>query len=113
MHRHLAEVAGAGPSIVGTEGLWLSGMLSLQLPGHRLVLGGVAPGVVWDLLAMANRWPPGALVLAGSGRYGPFGWVTIEGDFRQVVLARHVRLYHDRGGGHEGRVDVPVLSGAC
>ena len=110
LQQHLQELAAARPVIVSGDAAWMSRVVSLQLPGHQLSLGGVAPLTAWDVLALT--YCPTPPVLTRAGRYGKFWWVEIQGEWKQVVLATHVRLSHDRGRSPEPEAQHPVLTGA-
>jgi hypothetical protein len=110
LQAHLQELAAARPVVISGDAAWMSGVVSLQLSGHQLALGGVAPLVAWDILA--QTFSATSPVLTAAGRYGKLWWVEIQGESRQVVLARHLRLHHDRGRPEESEVEHPILSGA-
>lgn len=110
LQRHLRELARARPSVLDTEASSTTGVVSLQLSGHRLVLGGVKPSTARDIMAMAHS--PAPLELRDSGRYGPFWWIAMAGGADHMILATHVRLIHDRGRSRRTELDLPVLSGA-
>jgi hypothetical protein len=111
---HLRELAARRPAVFDTDGSWMSGVMALQLSGHRLVLGGVHPSTAWDVFALALS--PAPLELTQAGRYGPFWWIgltgTGEGREEKVVLATHLHLRHDPGRSQQAEVHLPVLSGA-
>ncbi|HMC39978.1 MAG TPA: hypothetical protein VKI19_09975 [Acidimicrobiales bacterium] len=110
VHEHLHELAGMQPAVVHGDASWTSGVVSLQMSGHQLVLAGVRPGTAWDVVAMTMSSTPPALT--GAGRYGPFWWVVLRGEEEHVVLATHLQLRHDPGRAQEAEVHHPVLSGA-
>lgn len=110
LHEHLREVTETHPTVARAEVSWISGVVSLQLSGHRLLLAGVTPTTAWDTLALSMSAAP--VVLRRSGRYGSSWWVSLSGDREQVVLARHIQLVHDPGRTRPARMDLPALSGA-
>jgi hypothetical protein len=110
LQHHLRELADRRPAVLDTDASWVTGIMSLQLSGHRLVLGGVAASTAWDVLAMTLS--PTRLELTKAGRYGPFWWIAIGGEAERVVLATHLQLRHDPGREREAERNLPVLSGA-
>ena len=108
--RRLRELSASKPSVLDATGSWMPGALSLQLSGHRLLMGGVAPSAVWSVLARAHS--PTPVRLLRGGRYGKLWWIAVGGDEEQVVLARHLQLLDDPGRPERGLLDLPVLSGA-
>jgi hypothetical protein len=110
LHSHLSELTETGPTVLNTDTSWTGGVVALQLPRHRLVLGGVTASMAWDILAMSFSAAP--LTLRKSGRYGRYWWIEIAGEETRVVLATHLQLHHDPGRAQEIEMDLPVLSGA-
>lgn len=109
LQRHVRELADSRPAVLHADAWSTSGVVSLQLSGHRLLLGGVSPSRAWDLLAMTISTP---LELTKAGRYGPFWWIAVGGEEEQVVVGTHLRLHHDPGRPHKTQLGLPVLSGA-
>lgn len=110
LQRHLRDLAGHRPAVLDTDASWMSGVVSLQLSGHRLVLGGVAASTAWDVLAMTLS--PTSLRLTKAGRYGPFWWIAVKAAEERVILATHLQLHHDRGLAQQTKRDLPILSDA-
>jgi hypothetical protein len=114
LQRHLRELAERRPAVLSADGSWMSGVMSLQLSGHRLMLGGVHPSMAWDVRALSLS--PDPIKLTRAGRYGPFWWIALASEEaaerERVVLATHLQLRHDPGPSQETEVHLPVLSGA-
>ena len=110
LRHHLGELARRRPVVHHADASWISGTVALHLSGHRLLLGGVAPSTVWDVLALTIS--PAPIELTRAGRYGPYWWIAVGGDEEQVILARHLQLIHDPGRSDRSELDLPVLSGA-
>jgi hypothetical protein len=90
----LRELATVPTELLAADGAPAHGTLALQLPGRRVVLGGVSTGVV-DQVLRGTR--PGRFGLTACGRYGRYWWLRLEGGDRLTVLATHVRLTDDPG----------------
>lgn len=112
--------------VLGAAGSLASGVISLELAGHRpegalddtlgtlsgwrLSIGGIAPSVARAIIERARSG--GRVEVRATGRYKRFWWIDLGGDREQMILASHVRLSHDPGRPHHSASDHPVLSGA-
>jgi hypothetical protein len=92
--QRLRELAARPTDLLAADGVPAHGTLALQLPGRRLVLGGVSTAVADQVVRGTG---PGRFGLTACGRYGRYWWLRLEGGEQLTVLATHVRLTDDPG----------------
>jgi hypothetical protein len=88
-----------------------AGVVSLTLPGRRLILAGVARG---PRLALADAAGRGHLQLDAAGRYGRFWWIQVKGETgpgeKIVLLGSHLHL-SPGSAGYRRRLDLQPQQG--
>lgn len=97
----LRALGAAGTPVLGLEVATgpAGTIVRLVLPQHRLTLAGVAGAAARDARqVVAARGPGQTLVLAGSGRYGPWWWLNATcGPQQFTLLGSHAQLVTDYG----------------
>ena len=82
--------------------------LAISLPGWELRLSGVAAAAAGEVAGS-----PKGRRLAGTGRYGAFWWIELEGplegDAPTVLLGAALRLFPSGDGAGFAATPVPVL----